>query len=264
MSDLYLTIDDSPSANFTALCAYLKSKNIPAVFFARGDLLSLYPNETIQAIKDGFVIANHSWSHHHASKLGADMAIKEVLKTQTLIEKLYLAAGVKLPGPYMRFPHMDSGLGGWPLPPETFTSDEQADLRKVYGTFYNNTLAEPGDVAVARHNAIEEALRARGFRQMQFPDIHVDWYNRYAASSAVSTQGTFSHPDWIMYKRHEGRVPPEQRNIAALNKNFDDFTARHGGAQILVMHESVELWPTTKALLDHMIEAGHSFLPVPD
>lgn len=262
MADLYLTIDDSPSVNFLILCAYLKERHIPAVFFVRGDLLSLYPHEVIRAIKDGFVIANHSWSHHHASKLGAGMAIKEIVKTQKLIDLLYERAG-KPTNRFMRFPHMDSGLGAWPLPPEMFTPEEQTDVKNLYATFYRNDLVPPDDIAIKRHQDIETALLAHGFRQMQFEGVTVPWYNRYAASSAVSTQGTFCHPDWYRYTRYAGVFAEEARALSRLNQNFDDFVAHNNGAHIIVMHDKAEIWDDTKALIDHMIKGQHNFLPIP-
>lgn len=260
MTGLYLTIDDSPSANFDVLCAWLKARDIPALFYCRGDSLSLYPEKIVQAIKDGFVISNHSWSHHYASKLGADMAVREVLKTQTLIDKAYAQAGVKQSIKSMRFPHMDSGLAGWPLVPETFNEDERADLKQVYGTFYNNDLKAPTDEHIKIHNNIEARLKQDGFEQIQFKDVNTEWYKTYARSSAVSTQGTFCHPDWHLHARHAGK----DATVASLNKNFDDFIASHGDStQILVMHDSFELWPYTQQLIQHMLDQGHKFLPIP-
>ena len=263
MSDLYLTIDDSPSANFPHLCAYLKEHNIPAIFFVRGDLLSLYPNEIIEAIKDGFVIANHSWSHHRASKLGASLAIKEVLKTQSIIDNLYAAADVPCPGPYMRFPYMDAGLGGWPLPANDFSPQEQFGIEAEYAGFYGNDMAHPDDVAITRFQQIQKELWAKGYRQMCFKNIGVPWYKTYADSEAISTQGTFCHPDWVMHGRYQGKIADAQRSIAVLNKNFDDYVSKNAGAHIIVMHDSIELWPVTKALIDHMISGEHKFLPIP-
>ncbi len=264
MADLYLTIDDSPSDNFTVMCDYLKAKNIPAVLFSRGDLLSLYPQETIKAIQDGFIVANHSWSHHRASKLGADIAVKEVMKTQRLIEKYHKEAGVALPGPYMRFPYMDSGLGGWPLPASAFTETQQETVMDVYGKFYGiGGMDIPDQAAIERNAEIEEVLRAEGFRQIEFPDIQVDWYNTYAASSVVSTQGTFCHPDWYRYKRYAAAFPEEERSVARLNKNFDDYITQNAGAHIIVMHDKSEMWADTKAMIDHMVQGGHNFLPIP-
>lgn len=262
MTGLYLTIDDSPSGIFPELCAFLKERDIPAALFARGDLMSLYPQRMVQAVKDGFVIANHSWSHYHASRLPADLAIAEIMKTQKTIEEIHEVASVKRHGPYMRFPHMDSGLGGWPLPPETFTAEEQEDVKIAYSRFYNNTMAAPDDAAIRRHEAIERALKNKGFCQMQLDGIDVPWYKRYAASSAVSTQGTFCHPDWMLAARHRDKLPPGDK-VAGLNDNFDRFVAANPGNHILVMHDSVELWPHFQNMIDHMLAKGHKFLPIP-
>lgn len=262
MIGVYLTIDDSPSGIFPDLCAFLKEREIPAAFFARGDLLSLYPQRVVQAIKDGFVIANHSWSHYHASRLSAETAITEIVKTQKVIDDVYEAAGVERPGPYMRFPHMDSGLGGWPLPPERFSASEQDGVKTAYARFYNNTMAVPDDAARQRHNVIESALRTQGFRQMNFEGVDVPWYKTYASSSAVSTQGTFCHPDWMLAARHINKLPPGDK-VAQMNGNFDAFVAANPGNHILVMHDSVELLPRFKMMIEHVLDRGHTFLTIP-
>lgn len=264
MAGLYLTIDDSPSGVFPQLCDFLKERSIPAAFFMRGDLMTLYPQRVVQAIKDGFMVANHSWSHYHASRLDASLGAGQVVKTQKYIDDAYEAAGIARPGPYMRFPHMDSGLGSWPLPPEAFTAEEQQEVRDVYMRFYRSVnMEEPDDASRVRHRDIEIALRDKGFSQMDFQGVRVPWYLRYAESSAVSTQGTFCHPDWILAGRHKGKLPDEERSVEALNRNFDQFLAANPGNHILVMHDSVELWPHFQKLIKHMLDQGHSFLPIP-
>lgn len=264
MNGIYLTIDDAPSGNFPDLCAFLKAHAIPAVFFVRGDLASLYPDRLVQAIQDGFVVANHGWSHHHASKLGVELTLREIDKAQAQIDVLYERAG-KPSNRFVRFPHMDAGLGAWPLPPEEFTPEEQERIHVDYARFYRNDMTPPDDTARARFVAIEEGLRARGYRQMDFADAQVPWYARYAASNAVSTQGTFCHPDWYLNRRHRDKLPQDRDPVDALNGNFDAFMAANpDGNHILVMHDAVELWPYFPCLIGHIRNRGIPFLPIPD
>lgn len=263
MNGIYLTIDDAPSGYFPDLCDFLMAQSIPAVFFVRGDLASLYPDRLVQAIKSGFTIANHGWSHHHASRLGVDLTLREIDKAQALIDTIYARAGQPT-NRFIRFPHMDSGLGAWPLPPEFFTPAEQERIHSDYAGFYRNDMTPPSDAHRVINEAIEMELRARGYRQIMFENVTVPWYQRYAASSAVSTQGTFCHPDWYLNRRHRDKLPAERDPIDVLNENFDAFMATNPeGNHILVMHDAIELWPHFAALIAHIRARGLDFLPIP-
>ena len=52
----YLTIDDAPTEDFIRKVNYLKSVNVPAIFFCRGDRLEQRPDDLIYAIQQGFII----------------------------------------------------------------------------------------------------------------------------------------------------------------------------------------------------------------
>ena len=67
MKAAYLTIDDSPSPDMQSKVDYLHREAIPAVFFCRGDFLEERPAAALDAIRKGFIIANHSYSHPHFS-----------------------------------------------------------------------------------------------------------------------------------------------------------------------------------------------------
>ena len=68
-----------------------------------------YYCDIIYAINNGFIIGNHSYSHPHFSNIDFDQAIKEVTKTDSIINDLYNEAGVKRPAKLFRFPYGDKG-----------------------------------------------------------------------------------------------------------------------------------------------------------
>lgn len=126
MKHAYLTIDDGPSKDFLSKVSYLRDRQIPAIFFCIGENIEKRFQDVVTAIKVGYPVGNHSYSHRYFSDLTTDEAAQEIRKTDQLIDQLYLEAGVDRPGKYFRFPHFD--LGGhssgaeyeakWNLPPD--------------------------------------------------------------------------------------------------------------------------------------------------
>lgn len=106
---VYLTIDDAPSADFSQKVTFLKKHNIPAVFFCIGNLLEKRSAAVIESIKQGFIIANHSYSHPSFSKVSLRQCQTEIFKTHKIIDSLYIEAGVKRPVNWFRFPYGDKG-----------------------------------------------------------------------------------------------------------------------------------------------------------
>ncbi|MBU3906849.1 MAG: polysaccharide deacetylase family protein [Nanoarchaeota archaeon] len=105
----YLTIDDAPSEDFKKKVDYLCKKKIPAIFFCVGKLMKKRPASVVYAIKKGYVIGNHSYNHIPFSALSLSTCIKEIEKTDDLIEKLYKKAKVKRHMRVFRFPYLDKG-----------------------------------------------------------------------------------------------------------------------------------------------------------
>lgn len=111
MKKVYLTIDDSPSTKMHNLIALLLLHEIPAVFFCIGENLKRHPTVIIDAIQQGFLIGNHSWSHPHFSKISLEKAFIEIKRTDEFIEELYVKANVERPVKWFRFPYGDKGDG---------------------------------------------------------------------------------------------------------------------------------------------------------
>lgn len=106
---IYLTIDDAPSKHTKKKVAFLQEHNIPAIFFCRGESMPNYKESLIFAIKNGYHLGNHSYSHPHFSKITYEQAVQEILKTEKLIDECYQLSGVKRPYKVIRFPFGDRG-----------------------------------------------------------------------------------------------------------------------------------------------------------
>jgi peptidoglycan/xylan/chitin deacetylase (PgdA/CDA1 family) len=109
LKSAYLTIDDGPSTDTKIKLDHLLSKNIPAICFFRGDHLKQFQECAIYAIKNNFIIGNHSYHHPLFSNISLNEARHEITKTDRLIEETYKKAGIKRPGKIFRFPYGDKG-----------------------------------------------------------------------------------------------------------------------------------------------------------
>ena len=108
----YLTFDDGPSMNTSAILAILKQYNIKATFFVNGHphLKDLYK----QISDDGHALANHTYSHDYKNIYkSADSFKKDVKKLDAFLTNL---TG-KEPNYILRFPggsnnHISRDYGG--------------------------------------------------------------------------------------------------------------------------------------------------------
>ena len=130
--DITLVIDDGPSANTGFLLDLLERAGHRAVLFILGTHVKGREAVLVDAIRRGFALGNHSFSHPHFSEIGIEQARAEIERTDTLIESLYARAGTRprrswtypwrprlpwlraregaqRPGKWFRFPYLDTG-----------------------------------------------------------------------------------------------------------------------------------------------------------
>ena len=112
VKQIYLTIDDCPSIHMHKKVDILKQKNIPALFYARGEFINKHPDQIVYAIKNGFLIGNHSYSHPYFSEIDLAECFNEITKTEKLIDECYERAQIRRPHKVIRFPFGDRGNGG--------------------------------------------------------------------------------------------------------------------------------------------------------
>ena len=106
---IILTIDDSPSCKFEEIFSFLSAKGIQATFFCIGNKIDGNEASLIEAILQGHIIGNHSFSHPHFSRLEIEECLTEISLTDDLIKQLYLDAGFKDYPKVFRFPYGDKG-----------------------------------------------------------------------------------------------------------------------------------------------------------
>lgn len=162
----YLTIDDAPSKDFRKKVDFLIKKNIPAMFFCRGDFIGKREKDDICAIKNGFVIGNHSYNHPEFSKLSLAEAFAQIKKTDDVIEKLYLKAEIKRPAKLFRYPYGDKG-----------------------GSNYQK---------------IQQYLKQSGYLQPKFKDVNYGWFN--SLKKDIDIYWTFDIKEWCLNSNVDPKI----------------------------------------------------------
>ena len=104
MKAIYFTIDDSPSEHMIEKVDFLYERKIPACFFCRGELLAENKPGVVYAIKQGFAVGNHSYSHPFFSETENETFFNEILQTEKLIDECYQLAGCPRLGKFIRLP----------------------------------------------------------------------------------------------------------------------------------------------------------------
>src|SRR5690625_3055852 len=85
-----LTIDDAPDKYALEMAYTLKSLNAPAIFFVNGHFLEDDTHkENLKEIYDlGFMIGNHTYSHHNLTELSEEEQEKEIVKVNEMVEDI--------------------------------------------------------------------------------------------------------------------------------------------------------------------------------
>lgn len=82
-----LTFDDGPDNNYTVeMLDILKKHKVPATFFVIGSRCEMYPEVVKRMVKEGHVLANHTWSHPNLIKLSNKKALEELAATDKVIK----------------------------------------------------------------------------------------------------------------------------------------------------------------------------------
>lgn len=94
---LYLTFDDGPEKDVTPeLLALLARFDVKATFFCIGEKIQNNQALAKEIINQGHTLANHSYYHRNFHQLSVLEQMAEVVKTNTLIEKISGSSEVPL------------------------------------------------------------------------------------------------------------------------------------------------------------------------
>lgn len=89
VSAVSLTFDDAPDDRFTAqVLDVLKKYGVQATFFVVGNRAEKHPDVIQRMVKEGHIIANHSYDHPNALKISNKSFRNQILKTERILKNL--------------------------------------------------------------------------------------------------------------------------------------------------------------------------------
>ncbi|HJZ23879.1 MAG TPA: polysaccharide deacetylase family protein [Candidatus Babeliales bacterium] len=127
VKSVYLTIDDAPSKCMDEKIDFLLRYKIPALFFCRGEFIQKNNEQVVYAIKKGFLIGNHSYSHPYFSTISFEQCVEEITKTEELINQCYNQANSTRSAKVIRVPFGDRGAGPCFKHPKTTVESIKVD-----------------------------------------------------------------------------------------------------------------------------------------
>lgn len=256
--EAYLTIDDSPSAHTRELTAALKERDVPAILFCRGDGLERNPEPVIEAIRGGFIIGNHAYSHTRFSTLSFEQCVSEIERTEKLVAAAHTAAGVVRRGKYFRFPHMDRGAGGWIVDYDAVPAHRDA-LVKLFADGLNISLTPPSAEQTRKKEKLQQYLKENGFTA-PFPPAAFPWCAETEIATAIDAMFTYSTSDWMITARHAGKWPYKTIEDLKQKMDNDPWLWRNDSRHIILAHDHNEILAATIALTDYLLDKGFKFL----
>lgn len=83
-----LTFDDGPHENTEAILDILNKHEIKAIFFCIGTQIEKFPQITERIVREGHILANHTYSHSNTISLQSALRFKEeISKTNEILSK---------------------------------------------------------------------------------------------------------------------------------------------------------------------------------
>lgn len=255
----YLTIDDGPSEKFTALIDFLAERNIPAVFYNRGDNMEARPDAVLYGIRKGYIMANHSYSHPHFSTLTYEQGCEEIRRTDQILDDLYARAGVRRPGKYFRYPYLDRGMGAALVEPGTMSAENQAVYDEILSAGLGHKPDIPGVGLIDKKRKWQKFLKSTGHTILPTPGITFPWYIETEMAQAIDSLCTYSTSDWALLERHKGKHGFS--TVEDLKRKIDDDKWLKDGssAHIIVAHDQAEIHEVTCEIVDYMLGKGLAF-----
>lgn len=259
--EICITIDDGPSLNFRAKVDYLYEQNIPAVFFCIGKKIEKDPGAIVYAAEKGYLIGNHSYSHHRFSSLSVKDIIREIDKTDKLIEDIFQANNIDQQQRLFRFPYGDKGDLKYGLLFKDFNNAFLSGMGfpqwtiKNFGFLIKPIIAKKKIKGIERSAFIQNFLAEKGYTN--FPlEIRYHYYKEL--NKDLDWSWTYDTMDWIsqhnnvnlrkidpLFERLLQDCPEDFRGPLKEKNSFLDSYSK----QIVLMHDYDENFQLFKDLI---------------
>ena len=217
----FLIIDDCPTSDLKNKIDYLISQDIPAILFCCGNRMEEKPEAVVYAIKKGFLIGNHSYSHPNFSEITLEECYEQIKKTDDIINRLYKEAGIERHFKLFRFPYCNKGTketGDWiaRLAPKT----EKGKVRK---------------------EKIQNCLREIGYSYQQNlnKNVKYNWYRNLHLHLDIDIIESYDSFDWAPTDKEP---PFGYDNLNAVLARMDeDFPEEGRGINFLESDEIISM-----------------------
>src|SRR3989338_8985113 len=218
----YVTVDDSPSKLMKEKVDYLLSKSIPAVFFCRGDFLEKRMKDVVYAIKNGFIVGNHAYSHKRFSELNLKDIKIEITKTDAFIEKAYKKAGIERTIKCFRFPYGNSGG--------------------------------------KNKEKIQKFLETKGYKKQILRGITYDWWDEF--DNRVDTYWTFDIREYEIHREKFSEINSIKdvfNHLKDKSPKRGGSLIASDSAEVILIHDHEETHKIFKKLIDRLTEMEIEF-----
>ncbi|MFT4024482.1 MAG: polysaccharide deacetylase family protein [Flavihumibacter sp.] len=244
---LFLTIDDFPSATAQQLLRLLRERQLPAVLFCVGNLLEKNKEAAVDAIKQGLILGNHSFSHKSFSLMTLDACLDDIKRCDNLLHELYDKAGITWRYKYFRFPYGDQGDG----------KRGRLFTRKWFGLTRSKKAAIQKELEnVGYRNPTTALLQYPGFRKTVGADLDWSW--------------TLDSLDWVLGKKESvfGLRTVDQLVCRLTSANpFEcrgkfpdkDYGLPVGLNEVLLTHDRENGTDALSKIIDACLSAGYHF-----
>lgn len=239
MKKAYLTIDDGPSVARKTKVDILNKYGIQAVWFSMGIDMETRPEAAIYTIENGHVLGNHSYTHPNFSEISMKQCEEEIVRTDELIDNLYLKAGIKRPAKLFRFPY---GNGG---------------VNKGFFDF-NYTTEEREQI-----DAIQKILTRQGYVAYPFEDITYQYFQNLKKTGRVDWLWTYDAMEWCVFQE---KPPYGVRTIEDVLEMMElDLPERWMGlnypdsAEIIVIHDHPQTSDMFESIIKGLLDKGLDF-----
>ena len=197
----------------------------------------------VAAIREGFVIGNHSYSHPHFSIISVDNAREEITKTDKIIDTLYLQAGRQRPAKWFRFPYGDTGDNS---NGKIFNWISLRDKKKkaIFQSFLSNL----------------------NYTQPNFANINYRYYIRILKTQ-LDWNWTFDSMDWALLSKNNSAIFTEiikrihQKHPKDFRGfwNFSNRWRNTTSDEIILMHDHENSASFFQGIIENLLEISHRF-----
>ncbi len=220
-----LTIDDIATNNTPALVDYLVEKGIKVLMFAWGENIERHPENAIYALKHGMVVGNHSYTHPNFADISFEEGIKEIERTEALVDDIYKKAGIERKYRPFRFPYGSKG----------------GENKEKY----------------------EKYLRDKGFSKLDDRDISYPWWKESGLDNDIDTLWTFDFAEYQIRPDSGFTMEDVFKRVHNSNPANGGALLEDGTNHIILMHDHEETLAMVpdyyKIMIEHVMENGVTF-----